>query len=723
MKKVFLTMAALSLFCGFILAGNASNVVGYPIHDHSGDNLQNRQMSSTDEIVLWIEPFNEGSVKLSWEPLANAASYLVYCADLPLAISHSEWQVLEETTATHLIVDATPSRQFFYVKAVMQDASSDFVYIHPGTFLMGNERDDQPPKPVHSVTLGAYLVCKHQVTQAEYVAIMGSIPAQIYGEGDNYPVYYVNWASAIKYCNLRSLHEGLQPVYIVNGYTDPEYWTGGWNTIQANWNAHGYRLPTEAEWEYAARGGTNFPNYRYSGSDAISQLGWYTNNSGHSTHPVCSKMPNGLGIYDMSGNVWEWCWDWVAPYTADPVVNPTGPAEGTERILRGGGFNSVDYHCRVSWRVAGNPAYGFNTYGSNGFRVVRKTAPLPDVEAPVISPEPGVFTEAIEVSISCATPGAVIRYTINGGNPDQNSPVYTGPFTVQGTFVVRARAYKDAWYPSEIVSVTYGNSELEGMIYIPACTFSMGDTRGVGLYYERPVHTVSLNPYYMAQYEVTQAEYESIMGYNPAVVNIGLGDDYPVYYTQWYHALVYCNLRSIAEGLTPVYTIAGSTDPADWGSIPSDWNDAVWDNAICNWAANGYRLPTEAEWECAARGATNDPDYLYSGSDDADAVAWYSGDGSFLAGVKPVGTKAPNGIGIFDMSGNVQEWCWDRFYDNYYSYSPVENPTGHYYGNFRVHRGGYWYSDVRISARGQQYPGYKQGRDNGFRVCRSAQNE
>ncbi len=720
MKKLFLTMAALSLFCGFILAGNTSNVVGYPIHDHAGENLQNRQMPATDEIVLWIEPFNEGSVKLSWEPLANAASYLVFCADLPLAISHPDWQVLEETTATHLIVDATPSRQFFYVKAVMQGASSDFVYIHPGTFMMGDTRDGDAPLPVHSVTLSAYLVCKHQVTQAEYAAIMGSNPAVNYGVGDDYPVYYVGWYQAIRYCNLRSMQENLEPVYVVNGFTDPGNWSGVWN-IDVNWSAHGYRLPTEAEWEYAARGGTNDPDYRYSGWDAITPAAWFYNNSGHSTHPVRTKFPNGLDIYDMSGNVWEWCWDWSADYTADPVVNPTGPASGTYRIQRGGAFNSVHEECEVSYRKHSDPLYG--QAGVWGFRVVKTTTPLPKVETPEFFPEPGVFNEAIEVSISCATPNAVIRYTINGGAPDANSPLYTGPFTIQGTSLVIARAYKDGWYPSEIVSATYEiASELEGMIYIPACTFSMGDTRGVGIYDESPVHTVSLSPYYMAKYEVTQAEYESIMGYNPAVQNAGLGDDYPVYYTQWYHALVYCNLRSIAEGLTPVYTIAGSTDPADWGDIPSDWNDNVWDNAICNWAANGYRLPTEAEWECAARGATNDPDYLYSGSDDANAVAWYSGNNT-LGGVKPVGAKAPNGIGIYDMSGNVQEWCWDRYYHTYYEYSPEENPTGQYYGNFRVHRGGYWNSDVRITARRQQYPGYVQCIDYGFRVCRSAQNE
>ncbi len=404
------------------------------------------------------------------------------------------------------------------------------------------------------------------------------------------------------------------------------------------------------------------------------------------------------------------------------MVNPIGPDNGTYRILRGGAFNSVQNECKVSFRKHSDPTYG--TLGTFGFRVVKTANPLQRVETPVFSPDSCEFTGSIEISISCATPDAVIRYTINGEAPDENSPVYSGAFTLHSSSLVMAKAYKSGWYPSEIARANYDIAlDLENMVYIPACSFSMGDTRGVGSYDESPVHTVSLSPYYMAKYEVTQAEFESIMGYNPAVANAGFGDDYPVYNLSWYHALVYCNLRSIAEGFTPVYSISGSSNPTDWGTVPTASNDDTWDAAICNWTANGYRLPTEAEWECAARGATNDPDYLYSGSDSANAVAWHYGN-NVPGGVKPIGTKAPNGIGIYDMSGNAQEWCWDRYYHTYYEYSPVENPTGQYYGNFRVTRGGHWNSsNVSVTARVQSYPGYKQGNVAGFRVCRNAQNE
>lgn len=256
------------------------------------------------------------------------------------------------------------------------------------------------------------------------------------------------------------------------------------------------------------------------------------------------------------------------------------------------------------------------------------------------------------------------------------------------------------------------------LVYVPGGTFTMGDTRGVGHANELPTHSVTLSSFYIGKYEVTQAEYSQYMqpGSN-WTSSYGLGDNYPAYYVSWYAVLKYCNLRSMAEGLTPCYTISGSTNPANWGSVPTSSN-ATWDAAICNWNANGYRLPTEAEWEYAARGATNTPDYLYSGSDDINAVAWYSGNPPY--GTKLVGTKAPNGIGTYDMSGNLWEWCWDWYGSSYYSSSPGNNPTGPSSGSARVFRGGYWFDNAffcRVADRSTYNP-YFSGFKFGFRVCR-----
>lgn len=248
----------------------------------------------------------------------------------------------------------------------------------------------------------------------------------------------------------------------------------------------------------------------------------------------------------------------------------------------------------------------------------------------------------------------------------------------------------------------------------------MGDTRGGGSSEELPTHSVTLNSFYMGTYEVTQAEYSQYMQPSSSWSgSYGLGDSYPAYYVSWYAILKYCNLRSMAEGLTPVYSISGSTNPANWGNVPSS-NNSTWNAAICNWNANGYRLPTEAEWEYAARGATNDPDYLYSGSDDINAVAWYSGNNSPY-GSKPVGTKAPNGLGLYDMSGNVWEWCWDWYGSSYYSSSPSSNPTGPASGSYRVKRGGSWGPGAdycRVAYRYYHDPNYSYI-TFGFRLCRA----
>ncbi|MCB5271364.1 MAG: formylglycine-generating enzyme family protein [Candidatus Cloacimonetes bacterium] len=258
----------------------------------------------------------------------------------------------------------------------------------------------------------------------------------------------------------------------------------------------------------------------------------------------------------------------------------------------------------------------------------------------------------------------------------------------------------------------------ENFVYVPGGTFTMGDTRGGGYSSELPTHSVTLNSFYLGKYQVTQAEYAAVMGSNPAS-GYGVGANYPVYYVSWYSAMKYCNLRSLDEGLTPVYSISGSTNPTTWGTVPTS-NNATWNAAICNWTANGYRLPTESEWEYAARGATNTPDYLYSGSDDLNAVGWYDGNNSPY-GSKPVGSKAPNVLGLYDMSGNLYEWCWDWWDSSYYSSSPSSNPTGPNSGSVRVSRGGYWYYYAvfcRVAGRSGNSP-YYSFYGIGFRLCRA----
>ncbi|MDP3113727.1 MAG: SUMF1/EgtB/PvdO family nonheme iron enzyme [Candidatus Cloacimonadaceae bacterium] len=256
--------------------------------------------------------------------------------------------------------------------------SGQMIYVPGGTFTMGRTTGsgESDELPTHSVTLSSFYIGKYEVTQAEYFAITGPTPASGYGVGDNYPGNYVSWYAILRYCNLRSMAEGLTPVYTISGSTNPANWgaipsydNATWDAAICNWNVNGYRLPTEAEWEYAARGATNNPDYLYSGSDDINAVAWYNgNNLPYGGKPVGTKAPNALGIYDMSGNVWEWCWDWYGSYSSSSQSNPTGPVSGSYRVSRGGSWYDYANYCRVASRNYDGPD---GSYIHIGFRVCR----------------------------------------------------------------------------------------------------------------------------------------------------------------------------------------------------------------------------------------------------------------------------------------------------------------------------------------------------------------
>ncbi|MGL4985869.1 MAG: formylglycine-generating enzyme family protein [Treponemataceae bacterium] len=234
-----------------------------------------------------------------------------------------------------------------------------FILVEGGTFEMGNDNGANDEKPVHNVTLDSFYINKYPVTQAEWADIMKDNTYN--SEKANLPATGKRWADAISYCNKRSIAEWLTPVYTIKG-----------STVTINKEATGYRLPTEAEWEYAARNGSKTTNnYKYSGSNCLDDVAWYINNMSTSlldVHPVGTKKSNLLGLYDMSGNSEEWCYDVYDNYSKESQNNPIGPAENAtdkNHVYRGGAYNSSAKECSVTRR--GHDSY--SSY-SAGFRLV-----------------------------------------------------------------------------------------------------------------------------------------------------------------------------------------------------------------------------------------------------------------------------------------------------------------------------------------------------------------
>lgn len=241
----------------------------------------------------------------------------------------------------------------------------NFVFVEGGTFNNGTS----------DVTISSFYIDKYELTQAGYQSVMGTNPSYFSGN-PNRPVERVSWFNAIEYCNRRSIQEGLTPCYSygTNG-TNPANWPVGWNAsdtnhtnVSCNWTANGYRLPTEMEWMFAAKGGNQSQGYTFSGSHTIENVARYSSNSSFRTWDVGGLAANELGTFDMSGNVWEWVWDIYGSYPSGSQTNPTGASSGEFRMFRGGSWDVNAISCTVSFRTIG---YATNSAYDRGFRLCR----------------------------------------------------------------------------------------------------------------------------------------------------------------------------------------------------------------------------------------------------------------------------------------------------------------------------------------------------------------
>ena len=425
------------------------------------------------------------------------------------------------------------------------------VDVEGGTFMMGAPSSDSyaeaDEKPQHQVTVSSFAIGQTEVTQELWTAVMGSNPS-LYDDNNKFPVHSITWNDCQNF--IAALNSQLH----INGYE--------------------FAMPTEAQWEFAARGGNQSRGYYYVGSNNIDDVAWYQSNSNDQLHEVGKKAANELGIYDMSGNVTEWCQDWKANYTSEAQVDPVGPDDGTYRVGRGGYYSQTANYCRISDRVGYRP----NGYGANiGLRLV-------------------------------LVPAAKQTFTVNG--------------------------------------VSFNMINVAGGTYMMGAT----DDDTEAFYYEKPRHRVDVASFAIGETEVTQALWNALMSTNPSQFS---GNNKPVNSVSW------------DEGQEFI----------------SKLNAAI--------APEGYefRLPTEEEWEYAARGGNKSQGYKYAGSNNIDDVAWYD-DNSYTS-TQDVATKAPNELGIYDMSGNVMEWCGNYLY----------NYEGNCWDGFNHPQRGGWWSYVPRACR------------------------
>jgi formylglycine-generating enzyme required for sulfatase activity len=298
-------------------------------------------------IKIELSLYSGKEIKLNSNPTGAQVfieKELVGVTPLTLWLKYGTHLVLFEkdglSLAENIVLFQSSRKNFSFELRVSNDPfHNQMVFVKGGTFRMGDSFGDgnKEEKPVHPVTVSDFSITKYEVTQAQWLAIMGSNPSHFAG-CDNCPVERVSWLDVQEY------------IIKVNELTGKSY-----------------RLPTEAEWEYAARGGQESLGFRFAGKNNINFVSWFTGNSGNKTQPVGKMEPNELGLYDMSGNVWEWTYDWFALYAETQQINPLGPDDGDFKVVRGGSWYGYIGGSRVACRGSDDPS---NKRSYIGFRLV-----------------------------------------------------------------------------------------------------------------------------------------------------------------------------------------------------------------------------------------------------------------------------------------------------------------------------------------------------------------
>jgi len=508
---------------------------------------------------------------------------------------------------------ATPVADIVKVAAGIE---KEMILIPAGKFKMGSpasEKGRSGDETQYEVTLTKPIYMgKFEVTQEQWEALMGNNPS-IRTKGANLPVTNVSWEDCQEFIKkLNAITKG------------------------------GYRLPYEAEWEYTCRAGTTTA---YSCGDNLTKND--ANIDGDSIKAVGSYKPNAFGLYDMHGNVWEWCEDWYGDYPEESVTDPRGSATGEYRVLRGGSFLNYALLARSFNRNYDSPTYRLNP--GLGFRLARIADIKTAVGAPLV-PKPD--------------PAAVMPAT---------GDLLVAPFSEAKAKEAQKETAKNLQKEVAGIEIIGKGIKLE-MVIIPAGTFKRGSpTSEKGRSDDEKQHSVKLTKaYYIGKYEVTQNQWEVIMGNNPSKTK---GENLPVTNVSWEDCQKF------------IVKLNTKTD-------------------------GGYRFPTEAEWEYACRAGTTTA-YSY-GANLTKSDANFAGNS-----IMEVGSYKPNAFGLYDMHGNVCEWCEDWYGD--YPVGAVTDPKGPATGEKRVLRGGSFYgsdSDARSSDRYDHSP-TDRGDGGGFRLART----
>jgi formylglycine-generating enzyme required for sulfatase activity len=512
----------------------------------------------------------------------------------------------------------------------------EFVLIPAGEFIMGSpeaerqaalaemkdgwEKDRIPTEsPQHKVKInGPFYLGKYEVTQAQWQAVIGNNPSKY--QGPTNPVEQVSW-------------EDIQP------------FLAKLNTLFERKGMR-FTLPTEAQWEYACRAGTTTAFCFGDDAALLNEYGWYTSNSGRKTHPVGQGKPNAWGLFDMHGNVWEWCADWYGEdyYAQSAPVDPVGPPGGSGRVFRGGAWDRAPGLCRAAFRYLDGPGHRF---GNLGFRLalvptdaaaggVKPAQPEPAGPPKVDSPQASTASKELAIDL----PGGVKMefVLIPAGEFVMGSPE-----AERQAALVEAENANDDWAKDRIPT-------------------------------EGPQHKVKISrPSYLGKYEVTQAQWQAVMGNNPSQFQ---GPMNPVEKVSWE------DIQLFMAKLNAAFEKKGML----------------------------FGLPTEAGWEYACRAGTTT---AYCFGDNAALLNDYGWSGANAGGkTHPVGQGKPNAWGLYDMHGNVWEWCSDWAGKDYYAVSPPVDPVGPPGGSIRVIRGGSWDyppRSCRAAFRAYAAPGNRGG--------------